>query len=54
MCNLTRDNITGNGADGTEILVSSYLISVLGQQVSVFITSPCENKFSLLQQFRVL
>jgi hypothetical protein len=39
----SRDNIIGIGADGIEVLVSLYSISVLGQQVSVFITSPRKN-----------
>jgi hypothetical protein len=40
----SRDDIIGSGADAIDIPVL-YLISVLGQQVSVFITSPCENPF---------
>ena len=39
----SRDIINGVGADGMEILVSSYFTSVLGQQVSVFMTGPGEN-----------
>jgi hypothetical protein len=40
----SRDDIIGSGADAIDIPVL-YLISALGQQVSVFITSPCENPF---------
>ena len=36
----SRDSKIGSGADAIEILVSLYLISVLGQQVSVFSTRP--------------